>query len=40
LTILWDKTGQRYGKGKGLRVFADGKGIASSPKIGRLTGHL
>ena len=40
LTILWDKMGQRYGKGKGLRVFADGKGIASSPKIGRLTGHL
>ena len=40
LTILWDKTGQRYGKGKGLRVFADGKEIASSAKIGRLTGHL
>src|SRR5262249_18177747 len=23
LTILWDRTGERYGKGKGLRVFAD-----------------
>jgi hypothetical protein len=40
LTILWDKTGQRYGKGKGLRVFADGREIASSTNIGRLTGHL
>ncbi len=25
LTILFDKTGSHYGKGKGLRVFADGK---------------
>ena len=25
LTIIWDKTGTRYGKGKGLSVFADGK---------------
>lgn len=40
LTILWDKTGQRYGKGQGLRVFADGKEIASSPVIARLTGPL
>jgi len=40
LTILWDQTGQRYHKGKGLRVFAAGKEIASSPVIGRLTGHL
>jgi hypothetical protein len=40
LTILWDKTGQRYRKGKGLRVFADGQEIASSPKIGRLAAHL
>ena len=28
LTILYDKTGERYGKGKGLRVFADGHEIA------------
>ena len=40
LTILWDKTGQRYGKGKGLRMFADGKEIASSANLGRLTGPL
>lgn len=25
LTILYDKSGQRYGNGKGLGVFTDGK---------------
>ncbi len=33
LTILWDRTGQRYGKGAGLRVFADGQEIAVSGKL-------
>ena len=28
LTVLWDETGTKYGKGKGLRVFADGQQIA------------
>ncbi|WP_141217339.1 glycosyl hydrolase family 65 protein [Siphonobacter sp. BAB-5385] len=27
LTILWDKTGKKYGKGKGFRVWADGKEV-------------
>ncbi|KQM76619.1 glycoside hydrolase [Pedobacter sp. Leaf216] len=27
LTILWDKTGKKYNKGKGLLVFIDGKEI-------------
>lgn len=40
LTILWDRTGQRYHKGKGLRVFADGREIASSAHLGRITGIL
>ena len=40
LTILWDRTGERYGKGKGLRVFADGKQIAASATLGRVTGSL
>ena len=40
LTILYDKTGQRYGKGKGLRVFADGKEIATSEKLQRVAGKL
>ncbi|MFM6976514.1 MAG: MGH1-like glycoside hydrolase domain-containing protein, partial [Sphingobacteriaceae bacterium] len=25
LTVLWDKTGKKYGKGKGFLVFVDGK---------------
>ena len=40
LTIVWDQTGQRYGKGKGLRVFADGRQIAFSATLGRVTGAL
>ncbi len=40
LTILWDKTGEKYGKGKGLAVFADGREIARSDKLSRLTGTL
>ena len=27
ISILWDKTGQHYQKGKGLQIFADGKKI-------------
>ena len=40
LTILWDKTGGKYGKGKGLRVLADGREIARSEALGRITGRL
>ena len=40
ITILYDKTGQRYGKGKGLQVLADGQRIASSDSLQRLTGSL
>ena len=40
LTILWDKTGARYGKGSGLRVFCDGRQIAHGPRLERLTGAL
>ena len=40
ITILWDKTGAKYGRGKGLRVFADGKEIIQSETITRLTGPL
>jgi hypothetical protein len=25
LTLLWDRNGKKYGKGKGFRIFADGK---------------
>jgi predicted GH43/DUF377 family glycosyl hydrolase len=30
LTVLFDKTGRRYGRGKGLQVFADGRQIAAA----------
>jgi len=40
LTIIWDKTGAKYGKGAGLTVLANGKQIAHSPKLGKLTGKL
>jgi predicted GH43/DUF377 family glycosyl hydrolase len=40
LTILFDRTGQHYGRGKGLRVFADGEEIAAGEKIARVTGRL
>ncbi len=38
ITILWDKTGAKFGKGKGLRVFADAKEIAHAPGLGRVSG--
>jgi hypothetical protein len=40
LGIVWDRDGTRYGKGKGLRLFADGKEIAASEKLGPLTAKL
>lgn len=40
LTILYDQSGRRFGKGKGLRVLVDGKVIAASEKVERLTGQL
>jgi predicted GH43/DUF377 family glycosyl hydrolase len=40
LTILWDKTGERYHRGAGLRVLADGKEIAASGELTRLMAPL
>jgi hypothetical protein len=40
LTILYDKTGKRYGRGAGLRLFADGKEIGARETLGRLTANL
>ena len=40
LTILWDKTGKRYNKGQGLRLFADGKEIAQGETLQRVEGEL
>lgn len=40
LTILWDKTGEKYHKGKGFRIFSDGKLIMKSDSLTRLTGNI
>ena len=40
LTIVWDKTGKKYGRGAGLYVLADGKEIARSKTLKRITGRL
>lgn len=36
LTIVWDKTGLKYKKGKGLMVFVNGKKVASAPVLQKL----
>jgi hypothetical protein len=40
LTIVWDKTGKKYHRGKGLQIYADKKLVASSRQIGKLTVKL
>jgi hypothetical protein len=40
LTILWDRDGSRYGKGKGLKVLADGRPIAHADALGRVEARL
>ena len=38
MTIVWDRTGEKYNKGQGLMVFVEGKLIAHSAHLERLTG--
>lgn len=40
MTILYDPTGARYGRGKGLQVLVDGRRIAGSDSLQRVTGKL
>jgi hypothetical protein len=40
LAILWDRKGDRYGKGPGLHVLADDKEIASSPTMAKVMATL
>jgi hypothetical protein len=37
LAIAWDREGRRYGLGAGLHILVDGRLVASSPKMKRLT---
>lgn len=40
LSILWDRQGMKFGKGKGLRLLADGKEIGRSAELSRLSARL
>jgi|1185.fasta_scaffold02372_2 hypothetical protein len=40
LTILWDRTGERYHRGRGLAILADGRVIARAPRLERLAVRL
>jgi hypothetical protein len=40
VTIVWDRTGERYRKGKGLRVLADGKEIVATNSLVRVRASL
>ncbi len=40
LTIVWDKTGKRYGSGQGLSIWVDDKRVANRPDLGRLHANL
>lgn len=37
LTIIWDKTGEKYGKGKGLQLFIDQKLAAKAERLEKLS---
>jgi hypothetical protein len=40
VSIVWDRTGRKFGRGKGLSVFSDGREIARRDTLGRVTGRL
>jgi hypothetical protein len=40
LAVVWDQTGQRYGLGSGLHVLVDGRPVAASPTLAKLTVNL
>jgi hypothetical protein len=40
ITIVWDKTGERYGKGKGFYVLVNGKEVARSEKLEKIVNKI
>jgi hypothetical protein len=40
ITIIWDRDGMKYKKGKGLLIFVNGKKVALSPVLTKLSGKL
>jgi hypothetical protein len=40
ITILYDRSGSKYGRGKGLQLIVEGRTVARSASLQRLTGRL
>ncbi|WP_188193643.1 MGH1-like glycoside hydrolase domain-containing protein [Nonomuraea sp. SYSU D8015] len=40
VTVLWDRDGTRYGQGKGLRLYVNGRLAAVRPGLGELTARV
>ncbi len=40
VSVIWDRDGSRYGRGAGLRLYADGRQVASAPRMQRLTAKM
>ncbi len=40
LSIIWDRTGDRYGMGSGLQILVNGEPAATAPELGELTVDL
>jgi len=40
LSIIWDRDGSRYRRGRGLTVLSDGRVIGRAPRLGRLAAPL
>ena len=40
LTIVWDRTGEKFHRGAGLTLLADGKLLAHTAALTRLTARL
>jgi hypothetical protein len=40
LTVIWDRTGERYGRGAGLSVWVDGHEVVRSAELARVTAIL
>lgn len=40
VSIVWDRTGRRYGRGKGLSLWSDGRRVGRSDSLGRLVADL
>lgn len=37
VTVLWDRTGDRYGQGAGLHVYVDGNRVATQPDLSEVS---